>query len=88
MPVDHDVQKLIDALRLEIAQVRTENGRLRTMVVEQGTRLKAVEDKLAAGATVPESLAKIAERLALLGPLAERAQQILDVQAGALGVRP
>lgn len=88
MPVDPDVQKLIDALRLEIAQIRTENGRLRTMVVEQGTRLKAVEDKLAAGATVPESLAKIAERLVLLEPLAKRAQQILDVQAGALGVRP
>lgn len=85
MPVDPDVQKLIDGLRLEIASLKTENGRCRTLLVEHAARLKAIEDKLAAGPTVPDSLAKIAERLL---PLSVRAQQILDVQAGALGVRP
>lgn len=85
MPVDPDVQKLIDGLRLEIASLKTENGRFRTLLVEQASRLKAIEERLAAGPTVPDSLAKIAERLI---PLSVRAQQILDVQAGALGVQP
>ncbi len=42
-----------------VLRLEGENKRLREQIVEQGTRLKAVEQQLAAGPTVAESLAKL-----------------------------
>lgn len=45
---------------IALSRVEADNKRLRDQIVEQGTKLAAVEKQLAAGPTVAESLAKIA----------------------------
>lgn len=68
---------------LDLARAEAEIARLRTLNVELGTRVKALENTIAAGPTVAQSLAVIARAI---DPLATHAGKILAVQAGSMGV--
>lgn len=61
---------------IALARVEADNKRLKDQLVEQGTKLAAVEKAIAAGPTVAESLAKLVVSMAQIAVNTNRMAEI------------